>query len=193
MRARRTILDAKLAIRSVVILAALGTTLTLAPDARAGSWSLAANCLKAIGADGYVGEYGIWALSCTASPVAGNWKLVKADWVANGNGENPYWQWDLDPQGGAGSSITVKYGIPYVVSAASNVWYKANNNWVAYPSNRTLARGGHSRSVKSWATPRLLLAMPATFGSSRRVARRQTPYAIGRGRVGSGSPYCPRT
>jgi hypothetical protein len=104
------------------------------PDGYSCEWRAAKECLKELAEEQIEGGYGYWGLDCAASPVDGNWVLVYAELVDDSN--NSRWKWSPDPQGGAGSHLTLKDGVPYVVNSASNIWVKLDNAWLFHANNK---------------------------------------------------------
>lgn len=137
-------MDTRFAMRGLVrVLTAVAsfgvaTTAAVSADAR---WRGAASCLKAIAERTRQGDEFAWALSCT--PNGSNYKIVHSHQRLTATDWN--WEWPLDPQGGAATSITVRDGIPWAISANHLIWWKAppaggdattGGTWYYYPNNR---------------------------------------------------------
>jgi|GEM_PF-5834952 len=128
-------------VRALAMVAAAGAVTAVATSAEA-RWRGAATCLKAIGERTRTGDEFAWGLNCTAAG-SGNYQVVHShqhltatDW---------YWEWPQDSNGAAGTSVTVRDGTPWVVSADHSVWWKQSpaggtpdtgGSWFSYPTNK---------------------------------------------------------
>lgn len=125
-------------VAHLIALGAAALVTTAAARAEAAHWRGAASCLKAIAERTRQGDEFAWALNCTANGAGFN--VVHSHQRLQGNGW--YWEWPRDSAGASGTSITVRAGTPWVVSADHGVWWKDSaspengGQWWSYPTNK---------------------------------------------------------